>query len=216
MGTITAIKPQKRPGRYNVLVDDTFAIAISEKVLLDLALTVGKELGHEQIAEAAKADDFDKAFTSALRLLDVRPRSEREIRNRLTQRNYDESIISDIVAKLRKHDFIDDAEFATVWVESRSRSRPGGVRKLRSELIQKGIARETIDSVVGSISESDEIELAQKALSSRKAAIPTSRDERQAAYIRDAGYLSRRGFNWSIVKHVLHGRYGTVDERIDD
>ncbi len=39
---------------------------------------------------------------------------------------------------------LDDAAFATQWVESRDRARPRGERALRQELRQKGIDSDTI------------------------------------------------------------------------
>ena len=42
---------------------------------------------------------------------------------------------------------------------------------------------------------------------------PADIDERRAAYARDAAYLARRGFTWTIAKPVLNERYG---QSIDD
>jgi len=44
---------------------------------------------------------------------------------------------------------LDDAAFASAWVESRDRSRPRGERALRTELRQKGIDASTIEDVLG-------------------------------------------------------------------
>jgi len=213
MGKITAIRPQRRPGRYNIMVDDTFAIAISEKVLVDLHLTLGKELDEAHLAEAARAEDASKALNAALRLLEVRPRSESEIRTRLDQHGYGKPLIDEIIAKLRGYGFVDDVQFTNAWIESRSRSQPAGVHKLRSELSQKGVAKETIETAISEISDDDQFELASKALKKRTKPDITTFEERQAAYARDAGYLARRGFGWNTIKTVLKDRYGRVEER---
>ena len=70
------------------MVDESFAIAVSEKVLVDLGLSIGKHLDENNLREVATAEDASKALTAALRLLEVRPRSEHEIDARLTQHGY--------------------------------------------------------------------------------------------------------------------------------
>lgn len=198
------------------MVDDTFAIAVSEKVLVDLQLAPGKDLDEQYLAEVAQAEDASKALNAAMRLLEVRERSESEIRARLNQHEYAPSVIDSVIAKLRGYGFIDDAHFTSSWIQSRSRSQPAGVHKLRNELSQKGVARETIDNAVGAITEEDEIDLATKAISKRKLEKTSTFEERQAAYARDSGYLSRRGFSWFIIKTVLKSRYGPQPEEDEE
>ena len=213
MGTITAIQPQRRRGRFNILVDGVFKIAVSEKVVVDQKLAVGRDLDEAKLTETALAEDRQKALASALRLLESRPRSEREITDRLKQRDCTPETITAVIQKLREHGFVDDVQFTAAWIESRARTQPGGRYKLKQELIEKGIAKSTIDEAIGEISEDTEIELAKKALSKRSATIPADKDERRAAYARDAAYLARRGFTWTITKPVLNERYG---QSIDD
>lgn len=212
MGKITAINPQRRDGRFNVMVDNAFAFAVSEKVLVDQQFSIGQEISSDALAAAGQAEDTHKALTAALRLLEVRERSENEIVSRLKQREYDDLIISSVLTKLKAWDLLDDGHFSKSWVESRSRLLPAGKHRLRSELIQKGIARETIDEAVEAISEGDEIDLARRALQKRSASLPTEHDARQAAYVRDAGYLARRGFGWTVARTVLKERYGVTQE----
>jgi len=217
MGKITAINPQRRPGRYNVMVDNSFAIAISEKVLVDQNLKIGQELDEAALSQIALAEDQNKALAYALRHLEDRARSEGEIRTRLKERGYEISTADLVVTKLQSYGLLDDQAFTTAWIESRARTQPGGIYKLRSELKEKGIARETIDNAIGTITEDDETELARKALAKRAGAkeLPTDRAQRQAAYTRDASFLGRRGFNWNITRTVLKEHYGRIDDSDD-
>jgi regulatory protein len=213
MGTITAIKPQRRPGRYNIMVDDIFTIAVSEKVLVDLDLTIGSEFDENRLAEAAGAEDKSKALSASLRLLESRMRSKKEIKDRLKQHGYAISTIGSVTEKLTEYGLVDDAEFAAAWVDSRSRSQPSGVRKLKSELAQKGVARETIEEALSVVTEDQELVLARKALSKQSRALPDDPIERRTEYGRRAGYLARRGFGWNIVKEALQEQFGrTLDD----
>ncbi len=78
-------------------------------------------------------------------LLKFRLRSEKEIRLRLKKKKFDSKIIDETAAFLKDKDFINDNNFAHLWLESRLK-RPLGLRRIKEELRQKGIAREIIDS----------------------------------------------------------------------
>ncbi|HTY08400.1 MAG TPA: regulatory protein RecX, partial [Candidatus Edwardsbacteria bacterium] len=84
----------------------------------------------------------------ALKLLSVRPRSVAELRQRLAMRHFTDAAISEAVADLLRAGLLDDAKFAQLWVESRISSKPMGPARLRSELLAKGVDRETIARVL--------------------------------------------------------------------
>jgi regulatory protein len=52
------------------------------------------------------------------------------------------------IERLTELGMLDDAAFARSWVESRERAHPRGRQALRRELALKGIARETIETVM--------------------------------------------------------------------
>jgi regulatory protein len=166
------------------------------------------------LRQITHADEARRALESAGRLLQSRPRSSREIEQRLARSGFEDAVIVSTLAKLTRLELIDDADFARQWVESRSRSRPKGVRAIRSELAQKGVDRERIDDAVADISRDDELALARKAIAARigRAAIPTDASARTAVYRRMAAFLQRRGFNWETVKSVLAEHFGQPED----
>jgi len=134
-----------------------------------------------------------------MRLLAVRARSERELRLRLQKRGLGKNAIDECLASLRRVGLVNDAEFATSWVESRMRLRPMGRRALRRELREKGIeedlARAAVEAAVG-----DEAELqAARAVALRYIGPNPPRD----AIRRAQQALMRRGFDSAIVWQVL-------------
>jgi|SRR5579883_3271934 len=203
MPKITAITPQRRKGRFSIFVDGEFVVGVGEKVVADLGLAVGKPITAGELARVARAEEVRRATDASLRLLEVRPRARREIETRLKQKGYEEQIIADSIAALTRLGLIDDAQFAAQWVESRSRSRPGGVRKLKTELYQKGVGKEQIEEAVGTVSEDDEADLARRALSKKLRPLPGDKDSRREEWRRLAGFLQRRGFGWDVTKKAL-------------
>ena len=205
MPEITALEPQKRPGRLNVFVDGQFVMGVGEAVAADLRLRIGKEMTPEKLLEVAGAEEVQKALDSALLLLEVRARARREIETRLTQKGYEESIIEQVIEKLVRLELINDAQFAAQWVEAKTRvggNRPVGRRRLSSELYAKGVAKDQITEAVEVVTNADELVLARAAASKKVRTVPTDRDLLQAERRKLMSFLQRRGFGWETVKQV--------------
>lgn len=137
--------------------------------------------------------DSQQLLASALKFLGYRPRSKKEIEIFLRKKTSDETLINQTVEKLVAQKLINDDDFAKWVIESRSRSRPRGVRLLTAELKAKGV---DIDVKV------DEVELAEKALASKK----TLKSRDQA--IR---FLQYRGFSWDAIAQVIRKVYNPND-----
>jgi regulatory protein len=114
----------------------------------------------------ALVSTFDYLTAKALRLLSYRPRSIREITQRLTKTNADTHTINRVINNLIDQNMLNDQEFARWWVDQRIKFRPRGNYALTQELVQKGIDREIIDSVL--LSFDAELELAKKLPESKR------------------------------------------------
>lgn len=152
--------------------------------------------------ENRKADPLQKAKNYAFLLLKFRPRSEKEIGERLKRKKFDPEVIREAIIFLKENGFVDDSYFAKVWLESRIK-RPLGLKKLRGELRQKGVDKEIIDSQIEEISkgycEEDVIlKLAKDRLNKLKGIEPQKKKNRLYAY------LMRRGFSPEQVIDVLN------------
>ena len=137
----------------------------------------------------------------ALRLLKIRLRSEKEITDRLKQRRFAENATAQAVAILKAAGLINDREFTRNWIQWRL-SKPLGQRRIRLELLQKGVASQLIDQELVAVCESraeDEI-VRDLAYQRAQKYHGISQDKiRHRVY----GYLIRRGFDPSIVRKTV-------------
>jgi regulatory protein len=149
-------------------------------------------------AERAALTDAGPVMDAAAAFLAVRPRSTVETRRRLLQLGYPETLVTSVLAQLVDLRYLDDAEFARLWVESRDRARPRGENALRRELALKGVPREIVDQVLeargaGAVLEPDaagaRLLLERKAAQLERELDPRRR--RQKAY----ALLARHGFD---------------------
>jgi regulatory protein len=207
MSMITALEPQqRRAGRTNVYVDGRFLIGVSDEVVLRMKLRVGEPIDGDRLREVAAAEDLHRATDVALRYLETRPRTQKEIETRLARDGYGEDVAEKVVEKLIALGLIDDAQFAAQWIEAKTRltgSRPAGKRRLTSDLYRKGVDKDTIEEAVASVDEDAEIALARAALRGRLKTLPTDPEALFAEKRRLASFLARRGFGWDTVSKVL-------------
>ena len=91
MKTVTAVRAGKgRNKRVNVFLDGRFAFSLEAEVAVKAGLRAGQELAEDNIQTLARTDQSQRCFNAASRYLSYRPRSEAELRERLSRRGYDD------------------------------------------------------------------------------------------------------------------------------
>ena len=141
------------------------------------------------------------AYDAAVRYLGSRPRSVAEIRRHLRTQRFDDEAQDTAIDQLRAQRYIDDEAFARYWVEQRVRFRPKGERALVSELLAKGVARETIDLVLGEADPDGETKRAREAIRrpmTRWLAMDAKERKRKIHQ-----YLVTRGFSYDVIEEVI-------------
>ena len=199
--TITRIEAQrKNPRRRSVFLDGKFAFGLDEEVVVRLGLEKGADLTELKIKEILSQKAENEAKNAALRFLSFRRRTEKEIRDKLKGKGFDEKSIKSTIDKLKGYDLINDSEFATAWVKERLAYKPRGKKLLRQELWKKGIKKEIIDQVTDELCQHEDksaLELLEKIKGRYKNLEP--RVARRRMY----GLLLRRGFSYEAVNHAL-------------
>ncbi|MDD2649458.1 MAG: regulatory protein RecX [Eubacteriales bacterium] len=140
--------------RYIVRLTDESEMNVPYSIFQRMPLTVGQAIDARAYSAALGKAEYKHALERAVRFLEVRSRSEHEITMKLRQSGYAPEAIAMTMQTLTKHGFIKDAEFAVMYAHESVRRRKGNQR-IKSELRQKGISDENIDSALSSIDEND-------------------------------------------------------------
>lgn len=162
-------------------------------------------------------DQFDKFYNRALRFLSFRPRSEKEIRDKLKSKKADSKIVESIITKLKAQNFINDEEFTKWWIEQRSSFQPRGLRMIKMELRQKGIEQEIIEKIISEGIKNQESPLRQgfagqaRIMDDKERARELVRKKigkykglkQQEVYQKLGSFLGRRGFDFDTIKQVI-------------
>jgi len=198
---ITKIEPQKgNPRRRSIFIDGEFAFGVDEEVVARLGLVKGAVLTRRKIKQILAQKDENEAKETALRFLSFRRRTEKEIKDRLKRKGFDEKIIRHTIDKLKEYDLINDFEFAQSWVKERLAHRPRGKKLLQQELWKKGIKKEIIDRVIEKLCR-DEDRSALQLLEKIKGRYRNL--EPKVAKRRMFGLLLRRGFSYETAKNAV-------------
>ena len=198
MGTykVTNIKQGvKNPNRANVFIDGKFAFSLDVIQIVDYKLKVGQELSETEYAELKNASEFGKLYQKTLEWTLSRPHSEKEVNDYLYKKIYekklDKKYIDLITEKLKSKNYIDDASFAEYYMENRFVKKGISKKRLRLELVKKGVASEIIDGVLDKRNDEEEI---KKIIAKKRAKYD---DEKLI------NYLCRQGFPFELAQSLV-------------
>jgi regulatory protein len=201
MQKITAIEPQKRKDRYNIFLDDEFVFGADKDTIYSFGLRKNDELSEDKINEIKDYDEFNFGKKIAYHFLNYKPRTEKEIRKKLREKKISEKNSDRIIKVLKDLKYLDDNQYAKLYLEEKLSNNPAGKRLISMKLSGKGISKEVISDVIDSqYSEEKETKKAKELLSKylKKVRAKSEMDKRQKCY----RYLLSKGFDYEIVKSV--------------
>ena len=203
MPQITAIKVnKKRPNRRSIFIDGQFAFTVSEGIFFQHNLEEGGELSDKQIKELTTADEFDKAKQAAVNLLSYRPRSIKEVSNRLIHKGWNMDLADRVTGELVDKGYLNDEEFAAIFARDKAKNKCLGPVALKSELIKTGVAQKIIEQTIEAVySKYPADELIQRLMKKRgiDLDVPLVKKEKQ----RFINLLKRKGFTWDQMESVV-------------
>ena len=138
----------------------------------------------------------------ALRLLDARPRTRHELATALARRRVPDDAATTVLDRLSDVGLVDDAAFASAWVDSRHAGRGLGRQALAGELRRKGIDRTVAEDALGAITVDDEIAAAREIVARRLRSMPDDLT-RVARSRRLFGLLARKGIPAGVAQRVV-------------
>ena len=213
---ITAIEPQqKNPTRRNIYADGEFVLGISAETLLRFGLRLGDEISPVLITAIEKAEELVGAKGVALRFLTVRPRTEREIRDKLREKEFGDEEIAQTITALKSSGLLDDAAFATMYIRDAFAGRGAGKILLKKKLLLLGVDKSVIDEAIEETFAGVDVQAAaltlarqfvKKTENLKKGEIAMKKRNRVSAF------LARKGYGWDVIGAVLKEVFTDSDE----
>lgn len=202
-GTITKIQAQKRPGRYNIYIDDHYAFGVSEDVLLRYRLLKGGELDDAQVTELQKQDDLSKIWQRALDYLGYQQRTKKELVDHLVSKEFELDDIDAVMVRLIDEHLIDDEHYAYSYVRTMRQTSDKGPSVIRRQLKQKGVDEQFIQAALDDEFDTDtQLEQALTLLPKIKRQYQRDMPRIQEQKVRQR--LMSKGFSGDIITRALN------------
>lgn len=162
------------------------------------------------------ADPEAVARLICLRLLEAAPRTRAQLAAALRRRRVPEDAATAVLARFAEVGIIDDAMFASSWVESRHHGRGLARRALAAELGRRGVERTDIQAAVDRLSPETEAATARELVDRKLAGTRGQPAQAQARKL--VGMLARKGYppglTYRVVREALE-QAGQDDSALD-
>ena len=190
---ISKVSPAvKTAGRYNIYVDGKYSFSLDELQLVQNGLHSGLEISEAQLEQLKSESDFGKNYIRAVDLISRRLRSEREIRDYAFRKQWTKSNTERVIERLKARGYLDDRRFAELFFSSRHQSGRYSLKRIRLDLVKKGIDSDIIDDLCRANGDSAAL---LKLINKR---INKYDDENKLI-----AYLARNGFRYDDIKAAL-------------
>ena len=83
-----------------------------------------------------------------LKLITIKDRTEKELRDKLREKNYDENTIEEEIEFLSNYGYINDSRYAEHFTNDAINLKKWGKSRIRTELLRRGIDRDIVDEAV--------------------------------------------------------------------
>ncbi len=208
---ITGITSQLKKDKFNIFVDGKYLFSISKEDAVKEKLKVGLELDVSKYQRLKFLGIVSDLFVRSVNFLSFRPRSEKEVLDKLSEVLYKNDEISNdekgiakktVIEKLKSLRFVNDEEFAKWFITARrNQGRPKGSFVIKRELIQKGVSKDLVESLLSEPSEKKDSDLAFVAAEKK---VKSFRNlEKKVFKERLIRYLLGLGYEWDVVSGVV-------------
>jgi len=202
------IYQKKDPNRVNLFIDGEFFCGISLDTLAKKSLYEGLEISEDTLNQIMEMEITNRFLSRAMENIARGPKTEFQIFKYLRELKFKkkgiwfkddldinwEELFNTIVEKLKKYKYIDDTNYAQLFVSSRLRNRPRGKSILIGELMSKGVSKEIAQSVCDELVV-DEYELLKNTFEKKYRG--KRFDYKDTKMV---NFLLRKGFSWDLIQ----------------
>ena len=206
MSKITKIEQCKRnKERVNIYIDEEFAFAIYMELVYRFNLKVNEEVNKEKLIEIAKVENLSKCKDSALKTIERSYKTEKEIRDKLLNKEFNEETVEKTINFLKEYTFIDDLKFTKMYVKDRIRTQ--GRNKIKYALIQKGVNKYLVDEVLEELDRNDEEDRALLICEKKYLSICKREEDDFKIKNKLIRYMLGRGYEYEVARNVVSKIY---------
>lgn len=129
---------------FEVEIDNQRKLYLHIDIITDFGISQGMEIERAELKKVIYASNFRRAYEYALYRLDYRDYSAEEIYEKLLETYKNENLCLEVVKKLARAGIINDERYAEKLARKLVESKKYGYRRAKREMMQKGLAENTV------------------------------------------------------------------------
>ncbi|GIO66903.1 regulatory protein RecX [Paenibacillus cookii] len=198
---ITAVERHpKQRGQYQVSFGE-YMLLIHEDTMIKYRMLKGSIFTKQELEEIVLANEKQRAYVQALKYLERKQRTKKELAERLRQKDFGQAVTEQALDRLEREGLINDELYAKQWAEQRISSQKKGRAWVKQELRQKGVDSLLISEALAEVSEEQEFE---SCLAVGRKKWRQTRGECMDKKRKTGAFLMRRGFSGELVRKVIN------------
>ena len=134
---------------FEVGFDNERKLYLHIDIITDFGVSKGMEIERAELKKIVYASNFRRAYEYALYRLDYRDYSAQEIYEKLLETYKNETLCLEVVKKLARAGIINDERYAEKLARKLVESKKYGFRRAKREMMQKGLAEDTVNNALG-------------------------------------------------------------------
>ncbi|MBQ6819993.1 MAG: recombination regulator RecX [Clostridium sp.] len=202
MNKITKIEVQKRnKERSNIYIDNEYAFSLSNELVYKEKLKVNDVINIEEINKIAKEDNYLKCKSAAFKIVEKSYKTEKELIEKLNLKGYDDETIDRVMRILKEYNFINDENYAKMYIKDKIKLY--GIKKIKYDLIKKGISDIVIDEEIYNVDEEVEEDIAYNLALKKYSVICKREVDKYKASQKLYRFLLAKGYDYNTISSVV-------------
>lgn len=183
--------------KVKVEINYDLKISLYKGEIKKFGLAEGKAIDNVKYIEIMEELLPKRASERCINLLAKRSMTEMELRRKLKEGIYPDSIIDNVIEKLNRYSLINDKQYVSNYFETYSKTK--SMRQIKQNLMNKGISREVLESVfeeTGIDEEANIRRIIEKKFFSCENASAAEKNK-------IASYLLRKGYGYDLIRKCV-------------
>ena len=202
MAIITKIEIQKKnKERVNLFLDGEYAFSLSAELVYKEGLNKNEEIDSEKLKILAEHESLIRCKNSALRIIEKSYKTEKEVRDKLILKGYEENSINKSIEFLKEYNFINDNNYTKAFISDKLKSQ--GSQKIKYTLIQKGISKDKIEEELSNLNKENEKNIALNLAKKKLDIIKKKENDNFKISGKLYRYLISKGYGYDVTSEVV-------------
>ena len=202
MAIITKIEIQKKnKERVNLFLDGEYAFSLSAELVYKEGLKTKDEIDCEKLKIIVEHENLIKCKDSALRSIEKTYKTEKEMKDKLKLKGYEDNTINKCIEFLKEYNFINDRNYTKAFINDKLNSY--GSQKIKYKLIQKGISKDILEEELSNINDENEKNIALNIAKKKFNIIKKKENDNFKISGKLYRYLISKGYGYDITNEVV-------------